>query len=117
MPHALFLNIALKYGLCKLSLNKRGTFFMKFQIFGFADNINIVVRSIASAEEVSFELNEAALEISLKIHESKIHCTNEKANRPQYERTSQWTTSNFHEFVYLGIKLAKDGSGNNKFRR
>jgi len=99
-------NITLEKIIRKANINQHGNIFYKFvQILAYADDIDIICRSLKSLQEVTIALDRAARIMRLEINQAKTKymiCGNKKKNAEDIFKVKLMTFERVNSFKYLG---------------
>lgn len=113
-------NIALYYVIRKMSVSGSGTLLNKTtQIAAYADDINIMSRTLPAVKEAYMELKNHAKEIGLSVNVEKTKMPNQtRRNTLQQNVTIQNDDIEIVEtFTYLGVELTRDGREDREIRK
>jgi endonuclease/exonuclease/phosphatase family metal-dependent hydrolase/ribosomal protein S28E/S33 len=114
-------NLALEYVIRRIPVDTKGTLLFKStQVVAYADDINIMARSLVGAKEVLVNLDSSAREVGLRINENKTKVmTQTRRNTPirQNLTVADYNFENVENFVYLGTNISKDGNETEEIKR
>lgn len=103
-------NLALEYAMRRARADTRATFMEKsVQITGYADDLNILGRSIITIKEAFNNLEEAAKEVGLTVNEHKtklvVQCKKRKSRIGQNITIGNYNFEVVNNFTYLGSNI------------
>jgi hypothetical protein len=117
----LLFNLALEFILRRLSIDLEGTIeYKSTQILAYADDTDIISRSLSDATETYNELAIAAKDMGLEINtnKTKLLIQSRRADKQIHSITSTGETIEVvTDFVYLGSNLSADAGEENEIQR
>lgn len=117
-------NLALEKAIRQLGVNSRGTILYKStHLLVYADDIDIIARSVVDLKENFINIEKAAREIGLEINEEKtkvfISITSEKTARRigQNLTIGDYNFEMVNAFMYLGTNIDNENNVNKEIKR